>query len=68
MRFSNAVWGDAVNMASRMESYGAPDRIHVSEAYRLATGASFVFEERGETEIRGIGQMRTYFLVAPRRS
>ena len=68
VRFSYDVWGDAVNMASRMESYGAPDRIHVSEAYRLATGASFVFEERGETDIRGIGQMRTYFLVAPRRS
>lgn len=67
VRFSYDVWGDAVNMASRMESHGVPDRIHVSEAYRLATGASFVFEERGETEIRGIGQARTYFLVAPRR-
>lgn len=68
VRFSYDVWGDAVNMASRMESYGMPGRIHVSEAYRLATGASFVFEERGETEIRGIGLARTYFLVATRRS
>jgi adenylate cyclase len=67
VRFSYDVWGDAVNMASRMESHGMPGRIHVSEAYRLATGASFVFEERGETEIRGIGLARTYFLVAPRR-
>jgi adenylate cyclase len=68
VRFSYDVWGDAVNMASRMESHGTPGRIHVSEAYRLATGASFVFEERGETEIRGIGLARTYFLVAARRS
>ncbi len=67
VRFSYDVWGDAVNMASRMESHGMPGRIHVSEAYRLATGASFEFEERGETDIRGIGLARTYFLVAPRR-
>jgi adenylate cyclase len=67
VRFSYDVWGDAVNMASRMESYGVADRVHVSEAYRLATGASFVFEERGEAEIRGIGPARTYFLVAARR-
>ncbi len=68
VRFSYDVWGDAVNMASRMESYGEPGRIHVSDAFRLATGASFVFEERGETEIRGIGPARTHFLVAARRS
>jgi class 3 adenylate cyclase len=49
-----------------MESRGVPDRIHVSESYRTAAGESFVFEERGETEIKGIGAARTYFLKAAR--
>lgn len=64
MRFSYDVWGDAVNVAARMESHGVPDRIHVSEAYRAMTDGAFVFEERGETDIKSIGLARTYFLTA----
>jgi adenylate cyclase len=64
MRFSYDVWGDAVNVAARMESHGVPDRIHVSEAFRTATAGVFVFEERGETDIKSIGLTRTYFLTA----
>ncbi|MEA2936754.1 MAG: adenylate cyclase [Alphaproteobacteria bacterium] len=63
MRFSYDIWGDAVNTASRMESYGEPDRIHVSAAFCKLAGDAFVFEERGETEIKGIGIARTYFLL-----
>jgi len=62
-RFSYDVWGDAVNTASRMESYGEPGRIQVSEAFRDLTADRFVFEERGATDIKGIGATRTYFLV-----
>ncbi len=65
-RFSYDVWGDAVNIASRMESHGVPGRIHVSEQFRDLTGDAFVFEERGATEIKGIGQTRTYILTAAR--
>jgi adenylate cyclase len=65
-RFTYDVWGDAVNVASRMESHGLPDRIHVSSEFRAATAEYFIFEERGITEIRGIGLARTYFLAAPR--
>jgi adenylate cyclase len=61
-RFSYDVWGDAVNTASRMESYGTPDCIHVSAAYRTLVGDTFTFEERGATDIRGIGETRTFFL------
>ena len=57
------VWGDAVNTASRMESYGEPGRIQVSEAFRDLTGDAFVFEERGATEIKGLGVRTTFFLV-----
>jgi adenylate cyclase len=65
-RISYDLWGDAVNIASRMESRGVPGRIHVSESYCEAAGESFVFEERGETEVKGIGAARTYFLVSAR--
>jgi adenylate cyclase len=62
-RFSYDVWGDAVNTASRMESYGEPGRIQVSEAFRNLAADRFVFEERGATDIKGLGATRTFFLV-----
>jgi adenylate cyclase len=65
-RFSYDVWGDAVNTASRMESYGTPDCIHVSEDYRRLVGDAFTFEERGATEMKGIGETRTFFLTGER--
>ncbi len=53
-RFSYDVWGDAVNVASRMESHGVPGRIQVSERYRDLTKEIFLFEERsGATDIKG---------------
>jgi adenylate cyclase len=61
-RFSYDVWGDAVNTASRMESSGEPDRIHVSEAFRALTAGQFDYEERGTVDLKGIGELRTYFL------
>jgi adenylate cyclase len=63
MRFSYDVWGDAVNVAARMESHGVPNRIHVSEAFRAITDGTFIFEERGTTDIKSIGPARTFFLV-----
>jgi adenylate cyclase len=66
MRFSYDVWGDAVNMASRMESAGEPDRVHVSEPYRKAVAGHFDFEDRGLCDLRGIGTVRTFFLLRER--
>jgi adenylate cyclase len=63
MRFSYDVWGDAVNIAARMESHGVPNRIHVSEAFHAMTDGTFIFEERGTTDIKSIGPARTYFLM-----
>jgi adenylate cyclase len=65
MRFSYDVWGDAVNTASRMESNGEPGRIQVSASFRELAAGSFVFEERGSIDLKGIGAMRTFFLVGP---
>jgi adenylate cyclase len=65
-RFSYDIWGDAVNTASRMESNGEPGRIHVSQAFRDLAADQFVFEERGLTEIKGIGVAQTHFLLGNR--
>lgn len=56
------LWGDTVNTASRMESHGVPGAIQVSAATRQALGDRFVFNERGEIDIKGKGMMRVYLL------
>ncbi len=63
-RFSYDLWGDTVNIASRMESQGVPGRIQVSEAVYQRLQDEFLFEPRGPQQIRGIGEMTTYFLTA----
>lgn len=65
-KFSYDVWGDAVNLASRLESTGEPGRIHVSEFCYRRLCTDFLLEARGETEIKGIGSMRTWFLTGRR--
>ena len=62
-RVSYDVWGDSVNIASRLESHGVPGHIHVSDAYREHAGAWFDFEPRGAVEIRSVGALETYMLV-----
>ena len=62
------MFGDTVNVASRMESNGLPERIHLSaDTYRrLINREQYVFEDRGEIAIKGKGLMRTYFLLDKR--
>lgn len=62
-KFRYDLWGDAVNIASRMESHGAADRIQASAAMREALGDSYRFEHRGTIEIKGKGDMDTFFLL-----
>ena len=62
-KFSYDLWGDTVNVASRMESHGTPGRIQVSEpTYRLLVDR-YVFEERGEVEMKNRGSMQVYHLM-----
>jgi adenylate cyclase len=63
-RFSYDVWGDAVNIASRMESHGLPGRIHVSDDYRAAAADLFDFERRGPIDVRSLGAVQTWFLCS----
>ncbi|MGV0625884.1 adenylate/guanylate cyclase domain-containing protein [Mycolicibacter minnesotensis] len=65
-RFFYDVWGDAVNLAARMESTGVQDRIQVPRVVHDRLSDDFVFEERGEVEVKGKGLMRTWFLVGER--
>uniref|UniRef100_A0A8C1VXV5 guanylate cyclase n=1 Tax=Cyprinus carpio TaxID=7962 RepID=A0A8C1VXV5_CYPCA len=54
------LFGDTVNTASRMESHGLPDKIHLSP--NVYQNKGYQMEERGEIEVKGKGRMRTYFL------
>ena len=62
-KFIYDVWGDAVNKASRMESYGVPGRIQVTEETYLRLRGLFAFERRGAIAIKGLGQVTTYYLL-----
>lgn len=59
-KFTYDLWGDSVNVASRMESHGVPGRIQVSEAVRDRLAERLTFEDRGTIDIKNRGQMRTF--------
>lgn len=62
-KFQYDVWGDTVNTASRMESHGAPNKIHVTASVRAALSDQYQFESRGIIPIKGKGEMETFFLL-----
>ncbi|UXA20774.1 adenylate/guanylate cyclase domain-containing protein [Mycobacterium sp. SMC-4] len=65
-KFFYDVWGDAVNVASRMETTDIEGRIQVPEDVYLRLRSSFDLEERGLVEVKGKGLMHTWYLVGHR--
>lgn len=57
------LWGDTVNIASRMQSSGVPGRIHAAPSTRALLGDGYAFEGREPIEVKGIGPMTTYLLA-----
>ena len=61
-KFIYDIWGDTVNVASRMESTGSPMKIHVTESTWEQTKKLFPYSENTEIDVKGKGLMKTYFL------
>jgi class 3 adenylate cyclase/tetratricopeptide (TPR) repeat protein len=61
-KFAYDIWGDTVNIASRMESNSEEGRINISENTYALIKDSFACEYRGEIEVKNIGRMKMYFV------
>ena len=62
-RFMYDLWGDTVNIASRMQSLGEPDCIQVSDDLRRRLDSSYRLGPRGEIDVKGKGAMSTWYLL-----
>ena len=65
-KFAYDVWGDTVNVASRLESTAEPGRIHVAAELADRLADRFIFEPRGEVDLKGKGARTTCFLTGRR--
>lgn len=61
-KFSYDVWGETVNLASRLESHGIPGEVHVSKTMKRALARRFHCEPRGAIDIKGVGSLETWLL------
>ena len=72
-KFIYDLWGDTVNTASRMESHSQPGRIQITDRFKSQLESklinlhqynihSLIFEDRGNIEVKGKGQMKTWFI------
>ncbi|MGB3404632.1 MAG: adenylate/guanylate cyclase domain-containing protein [Microcoleaceae cyanobacterium] len=62
-KFIYDLWGDAVNVACRMESTGEAGKIQVTQATYEQLKDQYLLEKRGSTEVKGKGEMTTYWLL-----
>jgi class 3 adenylate cyclase len=62
-KFAYDLWGDTVNIASRMESQGVPNAIQVTQDVYERLQHCYQFQPRGEITIKGKGNMMTYLLT-----
>ncbi|MBS3651695.1 response regulator [Pseudaminobacter sp. 19-2017] len=64
-KFTYDVWGDTVNVASRLEAGSLPGRIQVSKAARQVLAGRYNFESRGRINLKGRGSMEAFLLIPP---
>ena len=62
-KFSYDMWGEAVNLASRMESHGAGNKIQTTQSTYELTKHAFNYTKRGEIQVKGVGTVNTYWLL-----
>lgn len=62
-KFIYDLWGDSVNLASRLESNGETDRIHVSERVKYLLGDQCGYEPHPLVDMKGFGKLQTYLLT-----
>lgn len=62
-KFAYDLWGDVVNVTSRLENTAEPMTIHASETVRSRLEESYIFEDRGDIELKNRGKLRTYYLT-----
>jgi class 3 adenylate cyclase/CheY-like chemotaxis protein len=62
LRFVYDVWGETVNIASRLESQGVPDSVQISEATRRALSGAWALERRCALDLKGVGRIETYLV------
>jgi adenylate cyclase len=65
-KFSYDVWGETVNLASRLESHGLPGEIQVCGDCTTMLSQNFVLEPRGAIQIKGVGEIETWLLKEER--
>lgn len=62
-KFAYDIWGDTVNIASRVETASEPGKINISSTTLEYVKDSFVYEYRGKVEIKNMGEMDMYFIT-----
>ena len=62
-KFSYDLWGDVVNVASRYESTGEPNKIHVSDSVKFRLEDDFVFEQAEDVDMKGKGKLHSWFMI-----
>jgi class 3 adenylate cyclase len=65
-KFAYDIWGDTVNIASRLESNGEADRINISRSTHEAIRDHFECEYRGKLPVKNAGEIDMYFVVGPK--
>ena len=66
-KFAYDIWGDAVNIASRMESSGTPGKVNISQSTYGLTKGTFAAEHRGKVEAKNKGEIDMYYAEWPNK-